>query len=63
MKNKSLSYSSTFRYAVLLLFALGLSFTTQAQSWNEVIKIAASDRARDDYFGSSVSISGDYAIV
>lgn len=40
-------------------------FNTQskAQSWDEIIKAVASDRAADDLFGYSVSISGDYAIV
>ena len=32
-------------------------------SWNEVQKIVASDRQESDYFGHSVSISGNYAIV
>jgi phosphopantetheinyl transferase len=32
-------------------------------NWNEVQKIVASDRDVDDYFGFSVSISGNYAIV
>jgi surface protein len=32
-------------------------------TWSQVQKIAASDRGADDYFGISVSISGDYAIV
>lgn len=31
--------------------------------WNEVSKIVASDRALSDFFGRSVAISGDYAIV
>jgi len=31
--------------------------------WAEVQKIVASDRSKDDWFGSSVAISGDYAIV
>ncbi|MBT7144865.1 MAG: hypothetical protein HN894_16195, partial [Bacteroidetes bacterium] len=33
------------------------------ETWTETEKIVASDRAADDYFGKSVSISGDYAIV
>ncbi|MTI37974.1 FG-GAP repeat protein, partial [Fulvivirga lutimaris] len=33
------------------------------QNWDEVIKGVASDRAANDNFGYSVSISGDYAIV
>ena len=32
-------------------------------TWEEVQKIVASDRALNDQFGYSVSISGDYAIV
>ena len=32
-------------------------------SWNQVQKIQASDRGGQDYFGCSVSISGNYAIV
>lgn len=32
-------------------------------SWGQTSKITASDSASDDYFGSSVSISGDTAIV
>ena len=31
--------------------------------WSEQQKIVASDRAADDHFGRSVSISGDYAVV
>jgi len=31
--------------------------------WNEVQKIVASDRAMNDCFGNSLSLSGDYAIV
>jgi hypothetical protein len=32
-------------------------------NWNEVQKIVASDRAEEDFFGSSVDISGNYALV
>ena len=32
-------------------------------TWGEVQKLVASDRAANDFFGISVSISGDYAIV
>lgn len=32
-------------------------------NWGEVQKIVASDRGANDFFGSSVSISGDYAII
>ncbi len=34
-----------------------------ADSWGEVTILTASDAGAEDYFGSSVSISGDYAIV
>lgn len=34
-----------------------------SQDWDEVIKIVASDRAAGDAFGSSISISGNYAVV
>jgi hypothetical protein len=34
-----------------------------AQSWDEVIKIVASDRAAGDAYGTSVAISGNYAVV
>jgi FG-GAP repeat/IPTL-CTERM motif len=36
---------------------------TGADTWTEVDKIVTSDRAASDYFGYSVAISGDYAIV
>ena len=32
-------------------------------TWGQVKKIVASDRAANDYFGSAVSISGSYVIV
>jgi FG-GAP repeat protein len=38
-------------------------FQNICTSWNEQVKLKASDGAADDYFGYSVSISGDYAIV
>jgi len=34
-----------------------------AQSWNEVAKLTASDGAAHDYFGTSVSLSGNRALV
>ena len=49
-----------------LLFIIGMlvsGFSLQAQNWDEIIKVAASDRAADDYFGWSVAVSGDYAVV
>ncbi len=38
-------------------------FRNVGGTWSEVQKLVASDRAIDDIFGTSVSISGDYAIV
>ena len=32
-------------------------------SWTEQVSLTASDGAADDYFGTSVSISGDYAVI
>ena len=50
---------------IILLLFLILSFIEigQAQNFSEIIKAAASDGAADDYFGRSVSISGNYAII
>ncbi len=50
------------RFTFLMLCLL-IPFLVQAQDWNQIIKAAASDRAVGDYFGYSVSISGNYAIV
>ncbi|MCB9336589.1 MAG: FG-GAP repeat protein [Lewinellaceae bacterium] len=38
-------------------------FVRSGTSWVEQAKLTASDGAANDYFGQSVSISGDYAIV
>ncbi len=38
-------------------------FKRDGVSWSQQTKLVASDRATDDFFGYSVSISGDYAIV
>ncbi|EPR73959.1 quinoprotein [Winogradskyella psychrotolerans RS-3] len=51
---------------VLFTLALIVStvfFTLKAQNWNEIINATASDTAADDWFGYSVAIDGDYAIV
>jgi hypothetical protein len=45
-------------YTLLLL-----SITTFGQNWDEVIKAVASDREANDFFGFSVSIDGNKAIV
>ncbi|MDD2965150.1 MAG: T9SS type A sorting domain-containing protein, partial [Bacteroidales bacterium] len=38
-------------------------FKNNAGTWQQVLKIVACDREEWDFFGTSVSISGDYAIV
>ena len=38
-------------------------FVRNGTTWTEQEKLTASDAASGDYFGSSVSISGDYAVV
>lgn len=38
-------------------------FKRDGESWAQQTKLTASDGGRDDFFGSSVSIDGDYAIV
>ena len=50
---------------ILLTFIalLWVSFSLNAQNWDQIIKGVASDRADNDNFGYSVAISGDYAIV
>jgi hypothetical protein len=48
----------------IILVALLLSVKTQfSQNWNQIIKIVSSDRTAYDYFGYSVALSGEYAIV
>ena len=43
----------------------GMNFTVAVleDNWQEVSKLKADDGSNEDYFGNSVSISGDYAIV
>ncbi|MBL7813763.1 MAG: T9SS type A sorting domain-containing protein [Saprospiraceae bacterium] len=47
---------------ITLLFCLN-SFQLNAQNWNQVAKTVGSNRVRDNEFGYSVAISGDYAII
>jgi len=49
--------------SILLSFFIFSLFHVQAQIWVEVQKIVASDRNTNDHFSSSVSISGNRAIV
>ncbi|WP_179336660.1 LamG-like jellyroll fold domain-containing protein [Winogradskyella ludwigii] len=51
---------------ILLTLSLIVSttyLTLNAQNWNEIINATASDAGTGDYFGYSVAIDGDYAIV
>ena len=38
-------------------------FECEGESWTQRAKLTALDAAYDDYFGTSVAIDGDYAIV
>jgi len=49
--------------SILILGTLGLSQNAYAPPFNEVANLTASDAAVGDQFGTSVSISGDTAIV
>jgi hypothetical protein len=51
------------KIVILLALTLLLLSQTFALDWEEVNKVVASDQAASDYFGYSVSISGDHAIV
>jgi hypothetical protein len=46
-----------------LNMGLAYIFNKTASGWKQVARLAARDSATGDYFGGSVSISGDYAIV
>jgi hypothetical protein len=48
---------------LLSVTALFLGTSLYSQNWNEIIKTTASDRGINDNFGSSVSISGNYALI
>lgn len=47
----------------LLLLSLVSSLSSVAQDWSDMAKVVATDRVTVDYFGNTVSIDGDYAIV
>ena len=48
---------------MIATFALALPGTTEATSLNEIKKLTASDAEADDWFGQSVAVNGDTAIV
>ncbi|HYX09365.1 MAG TPA: HYR domain-containing protein [Bacteroidales bacterium] len=51
------------RTITFILLGFLISTLIQAQDWQEILKIEASDGESNDYFGSSIDISGDYAII
>ncbi len=56
-------YKSNAICISIALFLTIFVLPSHTQTWNEVLKVTASDKARGDGFGYSVSISGQYAIV
>ena len=48
---------------LLSLATLALACTAHSQDWNQLLKTVNTDRAALEYYGYSVDISGDYAIV
>lgn len=46
-----------------IIFVFACSSGIRAQGYDEINKVAASDRAQYDEFGKAVSISGNYAII
>lgn len=47
----------------LVLLSIFISIFSYAQVWEEISKIVASVGGANDYFGYSIDISGDYAIL
>jgi hypothetical protein len=60
-----ISIGKRFRKALAGLVILGQlgAGVAQAQVVNELAKLLASDGAAEDFFGSSVAVSGDTAVV
>jgi len=54
---------SRMKALLLLLAFTAFSGTAVAQNWNQIVKMAASDRSAGSRLGQSVAISGDYAVV
>ena len=46
-----------------LALALAVPGNTQASDFHEIKKLVASDAEADDWFGTSVAVSGDTAVV
>ena len=63
LQHKFLTTSTKSFLAFAFIVLSGNVASLFAQNWDQVVKAVASDRATNDRFGYSVSISGDYAIV
>ncbi len=50
-------------FVLAAIYFLGLTAFSQAQSWHEIQKVVAPDRASEEWFGWGTSISGNYAII
>ena len=52
-----------FNRSIPTLVTISLFVRASAATWTQQAQLTASDGESGDYFGASVSISGDYAIV
>ncbi len=52
--------TSLFFIIIVIFMFSGRSY---AQNWDQIVKASASDRNAQDYYGKSVAIDGDFAIV
>ncbi|NOQ74252.1 MAG: T9SS type A sorting domain-containing protein [Crocinitomix sp.] len=59
----ALKKSKIYSVIAFVCFFLGTASFSIGQTWDEVIKLTASDASENDWFGNSVSISGQQAIV
>lgn len=48
---------------VFTLLTFSFTFMASGQDWNQAAKLVSADRNQGDYFGGTVSISGNVAIV
>lgn len=63
MKKHSNIVQQQITKSLLSFIFIIISTSAFCQNWNEIIKAVASDREDGDWFGYSVAISGNYAIV
>ncbi|MDD4218508.1 MAG: FG-GAP repeat protein, partial [Bacteroidales bacterium] len=55
-----MKFTGLFSIIIVIFMFSGRSY---AQNWDQIIKASASDRNAQDYYGKSVAIDGDFAIV